>query len=172
MIPLKIRLKGFMCYHVERTISFRSSTLWALCGENGSGKSALFDAMVYALYGENRMDKSQEAYYLIHHHADGLEVEFDFAVGENEYRVRRTLQKKARGYRPSFQAFHLSGPDMPSSPRCGPQPIAGTERKTGLEEWVEQTIGLNKQAFTFAVLLQQERVMLSLRLRPQHVTNC
>ena len=38
-------------YLVER---FADAPMWLVCGENGAGKSALFDAVEYALYGQHR----------------------------------------------------------------------------------------------------------------------
>src|SRR5262245_27545347 len=51
--------------------------LWVLCEPNGIGKSAVFDAITYVLFGEHRGGK-QKAEQLIRHGANGFEVEFDF----------------------------------------------------------------------------------------------
>ena len=45
MIPRRIALKGFLCYRDEQVIDFDGADLWVLSGRNGSGKSAVFDAM-------------------------------------------------------------------------------------------------------------------------------
>ena len=46
MIPRSIKLKGFLCYKDEQKVDFDgSTTLWMLAGLNGSGKSAIFDAV-------------------------------------------------------------------------------------------------------------------------------
>ena len=153
MIPLRLRLKGFLSYKHETVISFRGSRLWVIHGDNATGKSTLLDAMLFALFGEYR-GKSAEPRHFIHHQAEGFEVEFDFAVGKDEYRVRRTLHKIRNAYRPTFQAFLLAHAEIPSH-KGGSQPIVGTERKAELEKWVERILGLDKRAFTFAVLLQQ-----------------
>ena len=49
MIPQRVYMKGFMSYRDETTLSFRGSSLWVLAGRNGAGKSAVFDAMTFAL---------------------------------------------------------------------------------------------------------------------------
>ena len=55
MIPQRVRLKGFLCYKDEQEIDFDgNATLWMLAGLNGSGKSAIFDAVTYALFGYHR----------------------------------------------------------------------------------------------------------------------
>ena len=48
MIPQRVELKGFLCYKEEQEIGFDgNATLWMLSGLNGSGKSAIFDAVTY-----------------------------------------------------------------------------------------------------------------------------
>jgi len=160
MIPLRVYVKGFMCYRDEAEIRFSGSTLWALCGLNGHGKSALFDAICYVLYKEHRLGK-QNTEELIHREAQEFIIEFDFALGANEYRVRRTYSRKKRG---SAQALHLSGPDAPNPSHLGPQPIPDTEADAGFTRWVLQTMGLDEKTFTVSVLLLQGRSDALLKL--------
>src|SRR6266536_874947 len=154
MIPLRLTLENFMCYREKTEIDFRGSIIWALCGHNGSGKSTIFDAMRYALYGEHRAGK-QKIEALIHRSAtvaSSFTIEFDFAIGDNEYRVQRTYSQKKKG---TMQAYYLAGPDAPTPGKPGPLPIAGTHMKDGFDIWVLKTIGLDERAFTVSVLLLQ-----------------
>ena len=75
MIPRRVSLRGFLCYREEQEIDFAGSTLWMLAGLNGSGKSAIFDAVTYALFGHHR-GGSQHAAEFINKDSDGLAVEF------------------------------------------------------------------------------------------------
>ena len=54
MIPLKLRLSNFMCYREEQTLDFSGIHLACLAGDNGHGKSALLDAITWALWGRAR----------------------------------------------------------------------------------------------------------------------
>jgi exonuclease SbcC len=62
----------------------------SICGDNGNGKSALIDAMTWALWGKTRARSDDD---LIHLGRDEAEVEFDFAAGKQTYRV---IRKHAR----------------------------------------------------------------------------
>ena len=149
MKPLRISVEGFMCYRDKQTATFDGAKLWVLSGPNGSGKSALFDAMTFALYGIFRgEDKRRAGKTLINHQCDKLWVEFDFAVGEQQYRVQRTASHKGR---PTFSAIYLN-------------PLGGVERHEPevtdddtLKDWVVKTIGLDEKAFLASVLLRQGR---------------
>ena len=53
MIPIRLALRNFMCYR-EGELSFEGLHVACLCGDNGNGKSALLDAMTWALWGKAR----------------------------------------------------------------------------------------------------------------------
>jgi exonuclease SbcC len=94
MIPLKIQLRNFMCYRELDSLDFSGIHLACLAGDNGHGKSALLDAMTWALWGKARAKRDDE---LIHLGQREMEVEFEFALGENHYRVIRKRDSHGRG---------------------------------------------------------------------------
>lgn len=95
MIPLKLTLRNFMCYREDvPPLDFRGIHLVCLAGGNGHGKSALLDAMTWALWGKARARHDDE---LIHMGQSEMEVEFEFALGDNRYRVIRKRDSKGRG---------------------------------------------------------------------------
>ena len=49
MNPIRIKLEGFMSYRHEAELNFEDKPIWVLTGDNGSGKSAIFDAVTFAL---------------------------------------------------------------------------------------------------------------------------
>jgi len=165
MIPQRVYMKGFMSYRDETTLSFRGSSLWVLAGRNGAGKSAVFDAMTFALYGAHRGGE-QHAKTLINKHCDSFVVEFDFIVGEDEYRVRRTCSQK----RSTYQALHLQGPHAPYPGKPGPQAIPETDKLTGFNQWVAHVVGLSFETFTASVLLRQNEsdVLLTVGASSRH----
>jgi len=89
MIPLKLALRNFMPYR-EAELSFAGIHVACLCGDNGNGKSALLDAITWALWGKARARNDDD---LIHLGTTEMMVEFDFRVGGQPYRVIRKRSK-------------------------------------------------------------------------------
>ncbi len=87
MIPLRLKLSGFLSYRDPVEVDFTSFDLACISGHNGAGKSSLLDAFTWALFGEARR-RGEE---LIHTASNAAEVALTFAYEENVYRVRRIL---------------------------------------------------------------------------------
>src|SRR6476661_3560519 len=93
MIPQRIKLSGFLSYKDEQEIRFDGSPLWMLSGTNGSGKSSVFDAVTFALFGHHR-GGSQSAAELINKEVNTLAVEFDFTCEKQLFRIKRTVRRQ------------------------------------------------------------------------------
>ncbi|MBI4330690.1 MAG: SMC family ATPase [Chloroflexi bacterium] len=88
-----------MCYKDNvPPLSFEGMRLVCLCGDNGNGKSALLDAMTWALWGRARGRTNDE---LLHTGQSDMEVDLEFAVGELLYRVVRKYSR-SRVNRPGY----------------------------------------------------------------------
>jgi len=94
MIPLQLRVRNFMCYREVPPLNFDGIHLACLTGANGHGKSALLDAMTWALWGKARAKRDDE---LIHLGESEMEVEFTFDLGGTVYRVQRKRDSSKRG---------------------------------------------------------------------------
>ena len=95
MIPLQLRVRNFMCYRDNvPPLDFAGIHLACLTGPNGHGKSALLDAMTWALWGKARAKRDDE---LIHLGESEMEVEFTFDLGGTVYRVLRKRDSTKRG---------------------------------------------------------------------------
>ena len=94
MIPVKLKVRNFMCYRDNvPPLHFEGIHTACLSGDNGNGKSALIDAITWALWGQARARSDDD---LIHTGQGEMEVEFDFAVGEQPYRIIRKRSKPKR----------------------------------------------------------------------------
>ena len=87
-------------------MSFEGIHVACLGGDNGNGKSALLDAMTWALWGKSRAKTDDE---LIHLGMTDMEVEFEFAVGRERYRViRKRSKSKTRRAGQSLLDFQVA----------------------------------------------------------------
>ena len=94
MIPLRLTLQNFMCYRDDvPTLDLESIHVACLCGDNGHGKTALLDAMTWALWGRARAGTQEE---LIHQGRLDMYVELDFLSRGQRYRVIRRYSRSGR----------------------------------------------------------------------------
>lgn len=95
MIPRKLALRNFMCYREDLPpLEFEGIGIACLSGDNGAGKSALLDAITWALWGQARLKSDDE---LIALGAQEMEVELIFTLDGLDYRVIRKRNKSKRG---------------------------------------------------------------------------
>ncbi len=105
MIPFKLSVRNFMCYRDNvPPVNFEGIHLACLSGDNGNGKSALIDAITWALWGKARASSDDD---LIHSLETEMEVEFDFAVGQQLYRIIRKRSRPKRHSSPGQPALEL-----------------------------------------------------------------
>ena len=96
MIPRTLQLKNFLSYGPEiQTIDFSDYPLICLSGKNGHGKSALLDAITWALWGQARKvsDVSKADEGLLRLGQTQMLVILDFEFNGQRYRVRREFAK-------------------------------------------------------------------------------
>lgn len=92
MIPLRLELKNFLSYvQPAQVVDFRDHALICLAGKNGHGKSALLDAITWALWGQARkisgVTKPDEG--LLALGQTKMMVILDFSFNRQVYRVKR-----------------------------------------------------------------------------------
>ncbi len=95
MIPVKLQLRNFMCYRGnENLVDFSGIHLACLTGDNGQGKSALLDAMTYALWGKSRASSPDD---LVTRGESDMEVQLEFELSGSRYRAVRKRSLAGRG---------------------------------------------------------------------------
>lgn len=95
MIPVRLDLNNFMCYGEGLPpLDFRAVHTACISGDNGNGKSALIDAITWALWGQARARSNDD---LVRSGQREMRVEFDFLLSGDTYRViRRYARPKGR----------------------------------------------------------------------------
>lgn len=95
MIPIRLAVRNFMCYADNvPPLELEGIKLACLSGDNGHGKSALLEAMTWALWGKGRAKSDDD---LIHLGRGEMEVELDFDLAGVRYRVIRRRHIKRTG---------------------------------------------------------------------------
>jgi len=105
MRPIKLTISAFGPYASKQVIDFeelKGRNIFVISGKTGAGKTTIFDAISYALYGE-ASGESRETDSLRSHFADDnteTYVELEFELRGERYivnRVPKQKKKKARG---------------------------------------------------------------------------
>lgn len=91
MIPRLLKISGFLSYKEPVEIDFTRIHVACISGSNGAGKSALLDAMTWALFGQAR--KNDETIINNSRNIDAAEVTFEFEYESNIYRIIRCLRR-------------------------------------------------------------------------------
>jgi exonuclease SbcC len=91
--------------HLDVDVGFPEGIL-AISGANESGKSSIFEAILFAFYGRTNKAPRGEKELLINYDAESLLVQLVFELENKEYRITRRLHKK----RASEAILHLLGP--------------------------------------------------------------
>ncbi|MBR4691528.1 MAG: SMC family ATPase, partial [Oscillospiraceae bacterium] len=152
MRPTKLTMKAFGSYAEETTVRFGDLTggLYLIVGKTGAGKTTIFDAISFALFGvPSGSDRKTEML-----HSDFVPLSVDTAVTlefvhqGREYRVERSLhfskKRGSEGYRDATVSAVMSGPEQPA--------VEGATRVTAR---CEELLGLNSEQFRRIVMLAQ-----------------
>lgn len=131
--------------------------VFLLCGDTGAGKTTIFDAMTFALYGEflgARKGKSKDFRSQFASEGDESLVEFEFSSGGEKLRVARTLpynyinRNGKLSQKDSMVSLEIWNAD------CGRYENVNAG-KTEINSRIEQTTGLRADEFSKIVVLPQ-----------------
>lgn len=148
MIPLHLRIAGFLSYHDSVELDFETVDLACISGHNGAGKSSLLDAFTWSLFGEAR-GKGTDVINLSQD-VKAAEVALTFLYEGNVYRVQRTLPRNKSTVL-EFQVLDR-GPQTMDHGHWRPL----TEKTTrDTQARIEQTLRLDYETFTNASFFLQ-----------------
>lgn len=112
-----VKMEGFRSYREPSIFDFENG-LTAIVGENGAGKSSIFDAVVYGLYGPGALSSNVDEYITIG--ATDMRVEVTLVLGMNQnLRVIRNVHLQPSGKMvPALEAtlFHLEAEGLGVGP--------------------------------------------------------
>lgn len=153
MRPIKLTMSAFGPYAGRTTLELcklGERGLYLITGDTGAGKTSIFDAIVFALYG-SASGENREVSMLRSKYADGdtpTEVELTFLYGGKEYTVRRNPEyerpKKGGGTTVKKAAAELYYPDG-----------SVITKLREVNAAIEEIIGVGKEQFAGIAMLAQ-----------------
>lgn len=159
MRPLRLSLKNFGPYRELAEIDFSAlGEFFLICGKTGSGKSTIFDAIAYALFGQAPGARSGHEADLVSDFAqpgDKPEVVFEFALSGTVYRAARTAPhtKPKRGG--GFTAVPPDAAVFAADPAAEGGWRALADGVRDANEKLSALIGLTADEFSKIILLPQ-----------------
>ena len=154
MRPLKLTMAGFGPYAGVQELDFETlgtGGLYLITGDTGAGKTTIFDAITFALFGEASGD-NREANMLRSKYAkaaDPTYVELTFAYDGKKYTVKRNPEyerAKARGTGTTKQAADAQ--------LVYPDGSVITKLKD-VDKAIRDIIGLNREQFAQVAMISQ-----------------
>lgn len=157
MRPLKLTLVAFGPYKERQVIDFSllgEHRLFVISGNTGAGKTTIFDAICFALYGQASGEDREDVRMLRSHFADDetyTSVNLIFQAGRKVYRVFRQMKHKKAGNKTEtgdrIELYELrEGEEFPCVDRFT---VSDVNQK------IQHIIGLSKEQFSQIVMLPQ-----------------
>lgn len=158
MVPLTLTLKNFLSYgESNSTLDFRDFSVACLSGKNGHGKSALIDAVTWALWGKCRVKNKEE---VIRRGAADARVELEFESEGIKYRILRSIARKKTGSSSSID-LHMFDDDTntykPLDQGVGAQSAIGKILKMDYSSFICSSFILQGMADEFTKRTPAER---------------
>ncbi|ENQ3077126.1 SMC family ATPase [Bacillus cereus] len=157
MRPIKLIMTAFGPYKQQETIDFEElgeHRIFAISGNTGAGKTTIFDAICYALYGEASGEERNDTSMLRSQFADDnvyTSVELLFQLKEKTYCIKRQLGHKKQGNKTitghAIEFYEVAGDEQ--------IPCVDRFHVTDVNKKVEDLIGLSKHQFSQIVMLPQ-----------------
>ena len=178
MKPISVRFQCFGPYVQEQFVDFtqlEKHGLFLICGETGSGKTTILDAMCYALYGKSSGGLRGDMSVMRCKQADPKDetfVEFIFDCGESRYRFFRSMKpRKKRKTKENSEKKQSTQSEFNTVCECQIltdgvfTPLSDAKDKASfLNATAEQLIGLTYDQFRQVIILPQgqfEKLLVS-----------
>jgi len=158
--PILLEVEGLYSYRERTSIDFEKLTragLFGIFGPVGSGKSAILEAVTFALYGETaRMTRNERSYNMMNLRSDKLFIDFRFRVRGVVYRFTASSSRNSKDFNdirnPKRGAYKEESGEW--------VPLDG-----GVSENAERILGLNYMNFRRTIIIPQGKFQEFLQLK-------
>ena len=172
MRPLQLSMQAFGSYAERTDIDFTipNQNFFLITGDTGAGKTTIFDALVFALYGEassgtNRKDGAElqsqfspltvEPYVQLTFSERGSEGDGIYIIRRSPRHVRPLKRKTQNAFKDEKETVELTLPD-------GTAEQGGTAQ---INAKIEEIVGLTKDQFMQVAMIAQGEFMELLRAK-------
>ncbi|MEK4707162.1 SMC family ATPase [Bacillus sp. FSL R10-2780] len=157
MRPIQLIMTAFGPYKQKEVIDFKDlgeHRIFAISGNTGAGKTTIFDAICYVLYGEASGEERSDTNMLRSQFADDdvyTSVELTFQLKGKSYEIKRQLGHKKQGNKT------ITGHAVELYEVIDEEKVPCVDRfhVTDVNKKVEDLIGLSKHQFSQIVMLPQ-----------------
>lgn len=154
MRPLRLVMTGFGPYMERTAIDFESfgrGGMYLITGDTGSGKTYIFDAITFALYGEMSGSSRDSSTARSQYVEDGVatETELEFEFRDKRYKIVRNPEymrhkRSGEGYTKQTAGAVLTWPDG-----------SVTDGATKVTEAVKDLLGIDRSQFCSIAMIAQ-----------------
>ena len=170
MRPLTLTLQAFGSYAQKTVIDFSAlnQSLFLITGDTGAGKTTIFDALVFALYGEASSTVNRK---------DGVELQSQFAPAGVTPFVELTFNERCAGREQTYTVHRVPRHVRPLKKGSGlkeeretvslqmPDGAEYSQNQRETDRKLEEILGLNKDQFMQVAMIAQGEFMEMLRIR-------
>lgn len=145
----RLRMENFRRHELTELVIDPTDQIIAVSGSNGSGKSTILEAIIYALFGQSRHG-AKDLESLVRRGAalEGMSVELDFSIEDNVYTVVRRRDNKV-----SSAVLYVNG-------------AALVEGVSAVNAAVANLLGTDAAGFKLAAVAQQKELDSLIKLGP------
>lgn len=149
-------VEGFRILGNRITIDFPQQGIIGIFGNNESGKSTLFDAIEFALFGLSPRNYTREE--IVTWGKDKLSVTLDFSSGNKKYRIERTLTKRSNNAK------------LVELDENGALALSEIKSVTAVQQTIEEILGLDGNSYSKLIYIRQKELDVLKELEKQDRT--
>lgn len=173
MMPVRLVMQAFGSYAGPEVISFTApdQNLFLITGDTGAGKTTIFDAIVFALYGKSSSEENEK---------EGVLLQSQFVSPEVEPYVELQFTETKDGVPQSYTVRRVPAHDRPvtrGKKRGSMRRISGSVTLTmpdgsvceqqSADQRIVEIVGLTKKQFMQVSMIAQGEFMELLRAKPE-----